>query len=224
MMSSADVTALQNIADTLGQYDRLAYVVLFLGAFFETLIPFSLVVMGELFFLAGALLAGMQVLDVWLVVIVLCVGGILGDNASYWLGRYFGAGLFATLPRLPFMKKAVLNNIFHRGVEFFERRGAVAVFAGRLSGPLSWVTPAMAGMFRLDYKTFIRFNTLGVVIGIGQFIVAGYFFGTYLPEIIACARRWSPYFFSLLFAALGLAIAYRQAQRRTQIVVKRLIE
>jgi membrane-associated protein len=212
MMSSVNITTLQNIADTLGHYDRLAYIILFLGAFFETLIPFSLLVMGELFFLAGALLAGMQVLDVRLVVIVLCVGGILGDNTSYWLGRNFGEGFFAILPRLPFIKKPVLDGIFHRGMEFFERRGAVAVFAGRLSGPLSWVTPAMAGMFRLDYKTFLRFNTLGVVIGIGQFLVAGYYFGSFLPEIIVSVGRWSPYLFFLLFATLGLTIAYRQAK------------
>lgn len=70
----------------------------------------------------------------------------------------------------------------------------------------------MAGMFRLDYKTFLRFNTLGVVIGIGQFLVAGYYFGSFLPEIIVSVGRWSPYLFFLLFATLGLTIAYRQAK------------
>ena len=46
----------------------------------------------------------------------------------------------------------------------------------------------MAGVFGLDYATFIRFNTLGILIGIGQFIVVGYFFGANLPSILDFRR------------------------------------
>ncbi|MGB8078543.1 MAG: hypothetical protein WCF09_11770, partial [Gallionella sp.] len=100
-MSFVDSASLEHMTAFLGERDQLAYAVLFLGAFFETLIPTSLVVLGEVFFVAGALLAGMGILNVWAVLAVLYAGGILGDNSSYWLGRHFGSSLFDHLARLP---------------------------------------------------------------------------------------------------------------------------
>ncbi len=214
-MSSVNLAAIHHMADVLGEHARLAYLALFLGSFFETLIPVSLFVLGELFFITGALLAGMEVLNVWAVLAVLYAGGMLGDNASYWLGRRFGEPLFEQLVRMPLVGRLAHYENYRRGVAFFERRGAVAIFAARLSGPLSWVMPAMAGMFRLNYATFLRFNTPAVILGIGQFIVVGYFFGAYLPAIIDYAERYGPTFFTLLLVSLGLAAWYWRARRRT---------
>jgi membrane-associated protein len=212
-MSFVDPVALEHMTAVLGERDQLAYAVLFLGAFFETLIPTSLVVLGEVFFIAGALLAGMGILNVWAVLAVLYAGGILGDNSSYWLGRRFGSSLFDHLARLPVVGRLAHSDNYRHGVAFFERRGAIAVFAARLSGPLSWVMPAMAGAFRLDYATFIRFNTLGVMIGIGQFIVVGYFFGAYLPSILEYAARFSATILAFLSALVAVGGWYWRRRR-----------
>ena len=202
-MSFVNPASLEHMTALLGEHNDLAYAVLFLGAFFETLIPTSLVVLGEVFFIAGALLAGMAILNVWAVLGVLYAGGILGDNASYWLGRHFGLQLFDSLAHWPLVGRLVHQDNYQRGVVFFERRGAIAVFAARLSGPLSWVMPAMAGVFRLDYATFLRYNTVGIMIGIGQFIVAGYFFGEYLSLIF----EWADRFGSTILASFLTMIA-----------------
>ena len=61
----------------------------------------------------------------------------------------------------------------------------------------------MAGVFGLDYATFIRFNTLGILIGIGQFIVVGYFFGANLPSILECADRFGTIIVAFLLALLA---------------------
>ena len=214
-MSFVDLAALDHVTAALAERSQWAYGVLFLGAFFETLIPTSLVVLGEVFFLAGALLAGMGALDFWAVLAVLYAGGLLGDNASYWLGRRYGASLFDRLERWPLLGRLIHRDNYQRGVAFFERRGAIAVFAARLSGPLSWVMPAMAGAFQLNYATFLRFNTLGIVIGIGQFMIVGYFFGEYLPDILAWADRFGPAFLALLSIPLA-AGAWYWWRRRVQ--------
>lgn len=49
----ADLKSFEDLLPILGQYHTFAYPLLFLGAFFETLIPFSLVIYGEFFFLPG---------------------------------------------------------------------------------------------------------------------------------------------------------------------------
>lgn len=202
-MLSADSLPLTQMTGFLEQHQTGAYAVLFLGAFFETLIPFSLAILGEVFFLAGALLAGLGTLELWGVMAALYVGGILGDNASYWIGRRFGMGLFQGLSRWPLLGRRFRQENYRNGVDFFRRRGAITVLVARLSGPLSWVMPAMAGIFRLNYATFLRFNTLGVILGISQFILLGYFFGSHLQEVLGWLDR-----FGLAVAAslVGLAL------------------
>jgi membrane protein DedA with SNARE-associated domain len=60
---------------------------------------------------------------------------------------------------------------------FFHRYGKKSIFFARLLGPLAWVTPFIAGAFNIKYKDFIRYNIPGLIIGIGEFMIAGYFFG-----------------------------------------------
>lgn len=219
LFADLDLTSPQQFATILAGQHGLAYGVLFLGALFETLIPFSLAVVGEVFFLAGALLAGMGVLDLWAVMALLYGGGILGDNLSYWLGRRYGPILFERLAYWPLLGRLLHAKNYQRGMAFFRRRGAIAVFIARLSGPLSWVMPAMAGVFRLDYGTFLRFNTPGVIIGIGEFIIVGYFFGSQLPAILAWLNRASFSITIAVTALLGLSACcwwYYRASRRAK--------
>jgi len=189
-MSFVDPTLPDQLMDYLAQHRDSAYAVLFLGAFFETLIPFSLAILGEIFFLSGAILAGLGTLDLWAVTGVLYLGGILGDNASYWIGRSYGEAVFERLSGWPLVGRLFHRQNYQKGIDFFHRRGAFAVFAARLSGPFSWVMPAMAGAFRLKYPSFLRFNTLGVILGISQFIVLGYCFGSHLDQILGWLDRF----------------------------------
>jgi membrane-associated protein len=189
-MSFVDQLQPQQLAELLSHYRHTAYLVLFLGAFFETLIPFSLAILGEVFFLSGALLAGLGALNIWAVMLALYLGGILGDNASYWIGRRYGRGLFDSLAQWPLVGGLFRAENYERGMAFFQRCGAAAVFIARLSGPFSWVMPALAGAFHLNYGTFLRFNTLGVILGISQFILLGFFFGSHLDTVLDWFDRY----------------------------------
>lgn len=61
----------------------------------------------------------------------------------------------------------------------------------------------MAGIFRLDYGTFLRFNTPAVIIGISEFIIIGYFFGNHIGTILSMLHRYG---LALGLILLGLAI------------------
>lgn len=209
-MSFASFSSLDQLLAFLGTHSRWAYAILFLGAFLETVIPFSLVVLGELFFLSGSLLAGMGILDLWGVMAALYIGGILGDNASYWMGYHYGAGLFERLAHWPLLGRLVHHENYDKGVEFFRKRGALAVFTARLSGPLSWITPAMAGIFKLNYLTFLRFNTPAVVIGISEFVIIGYFFGNHLHDILFWMKNYAPAAALVVVGLVALVLIVRR--------------
>ncbi len=161
----------------------LAYFVLFLGSYFETLIGVGFFVYGEVFFIPGALLAGAGVLNIWAVASVLIVGGVLGDISSYAIGWYRGAGFFKE------HNKIFNHTNYQKGLDFFTAHGSKSVFLARLLGPVSWVTPFLAGVYKMPFRTFVAYNILGVTVGIGQFLVVGYFFGNNYRSALSLLRQ-----------------------------------
>ncbi|MGH9303054.1 MAG: DedA family protein, partial [Acidimicrobiales bacterium] len=65
----------------------------------------------------------------------------------------------------------------HRTTELVKNRGGAAVFIGRFVSVFRALTPGVAGVSGLRYRTFLLYNALGGVIwGIG-YTLAGYFAG-----------------------------------------------
>ncbi len=166
------------------QYKDFVYIILFLGSMFETIIGFSFFVYGEIFFLCGGILSGMGVINIWILIPVLYIGGILGDTISYLLGKKYGIILFIGLRKTRFVNKFINKKNYRKGVKFFKKYGALSVFFGRLLGPLSWITPFIVGTYKLKYRKFLLYDIAGVIIGIGQFILVGYFFGKHFHKIL----------------------------------------
>ncbi len=193
-MSFADAATVHAELVCLQAHHAWAYPALFLGAWLETVVPFSLFVPGEIVFLAAAVLAATGTLELPGVLAVLYSGGVLGDNCSYWIGRRCGQQLFRRLAGWPLLGPLLRRSGYETGVAFFRRRGALAVFLARLSGPLSAITPALAGMFRLNYRTFLCCNTPAVLIGISEFVFAGYFLAHQLPSLRTPESLWGAVF------------------------------
>lgn len=150
---------------------NIAYAMLFAGAFIETLVPFSFFIPGEIVFLSGSILAGMGTLNIWIVSIVCIAGGLIGDNTNYFTGKHLGKRAFK-MNKWIFNKKneSLISNLFNK-------YGAKIVFFARFMGPISWITPFFAGISGMNYKTFVKYNTPAVILGISQFLLIGYLLG-----------------------------------------------
>lgn len=178
---------LSSILDNTGAYlaahTALAYFVLFFGSYFETLIGIGFFIYGEIFFIPGALLAGAGVLDIWLVSAALILGGIAGDTTSFFIGRRYGTSFFSEHGRF------FNHTNYQKGMAFFDKYGTKTVFFARFLGPVSWITPFLAGIYGVPYRAFLPYNIAGVTLGIGQFLVAGYVFGANYRTILAVLRQ-----------------------------------
>lgn len=195
----------------LEHHRQLAYLILLGGAYIETVFPFSLFVYGEFFFLAGPILAGMGILNIWVVTILFYTGGILGDTTSYALGRRYGKSFFARFSHRPLLGRLFTEKNYLKGETFFKHHGDWSVFLARLSGPFSWITPVLAGIFQMKYKRFALFNTPGVLLGIGEFIVVGYLFGRHYEKVMHLAQR---YVILTVAAGIALVVLYRWFHHR----------
>jgi membrane-associated protein len=195
-------TTLTDMMTWLSMHQHVAYIVLFVGSYLETVVGPGFFIYGELFFLPGAILAGAGVLNIWFVTLATIPAGILGDYTSYRIGCKYGLSFFKEGNKF-----FTLEN-HKKGEEFFAKYGAKGIFFARLLGPLSWITPFLAGTYKIPQKTFFKYNIPAVFVGIGEFLVAGYFFGANWEGALKFIQKDIAYLLGtfLIFAAIYFII------------------
>ncbi|WP_185960918.1 LssY C-terminal domain-containing protein [Aliiroseovarius halocynthiae] len=121
---------------------------------------------GEAAFLtAGAVWAANG--QIWPAFIVLFCAWA-GDISSYAIGRHYGARL-----SLRYLNRLKRRRAWRRAKDALKRRGAAFVILSRLLGPTAWVTPFLAGSMSMKASHFAPAAAIGVLIGVGQFILLG---------------------------------------------------
>ena len=190
------VTPLGIFMAWLTLHTHIAYLVLFLGAYFEALIGPSFFIPGEIFLLSGSILAGTGVLDIWFVIVALYGGAILGDSSSYFIGRALDKSIFHERKKILSLKN------YKKAEDLLEKYGPKTIFVARLIGPFNKIAPVLAGIFDVPFGTFLAYNIPGVLIGVGEFIVVGYYFGDRYVTVLWLIERYLLLFFVLL--ALGI--------------------
>ncbi|MFD8592830.1 DedA family protein [Streptomyces sp. NPDC059637] len=128
----------------------------------------------SLLFTTGLLVAGQEyiTMPLWLVCTLIVVAAILGDQVGYLFGRKVGPALF----RRPDSKFFKQENV-EKAHEFFERHGAKSIVLARFVPIVRTFTPIIAGVSRMNYRTFITYNLVGGILWGAGVTVLGYFLG-----------------------------------------------
>jgi membrane-associated protein len=66
---------------------------------------------------------------------------------------------------------------------FYEKYGAWAVALGRFVPVIRTFVPILAGVGKMKWNTFLKFNTLGAILWPSVVMSVGYFFGSQFPAI-----------------------------------------
>jgi membrane-associated protein len=158
-------------------YGSAIYFILFLIIFVET----GLVVMpflpgDSLLFAAGALCArpGSE-LSLPLLIALLILAAVLGDNLNYAIGRFAGSKVVNLRFRgKPLVKQAYIDQTH----KFFEKYGTKAIIMARFVPIIRTFTPFVAGVGEMNYrKKFLPFDLAGGFLWITSMTLAGYFLG-----------------------------------------------
>jgi membrane-associated protein len=103
---------------------------------------------------------------------VIFLAAVIGDQVGYLFGRKVGPSLFDRPKSRLFNPTNVA-----RAHAFFERRGSVAIVLARFVPIVRTFTPIVAGVARMNYRTFVTFNLIGGFLwGVGV-TTLGYFLG-----------------------------------------------
>ncbi|MBI5645118.1 VTT domain-containing protein, partial [Candidatus Kaiserbacteria bacterium] len=124
------------------------------------------------------LLAAQGVFNPWILIPLVTIAAILGDNVGYWFGAKVGIRLFLK-PDSRFFHKEHLR----QAQLFYEKHGGRAIFLARFVPIVRTFAPIIAGIAKMDYRTFVAWNILGAFAWATCITAAGYFLGERFPII-----------------------------------------
>jgi membrane-associated protein len=184
-----------HLAAGLQNYGLWLYLILFLVIFAETGLVVTPFLPGDsLLFAAGALCAMPESpLNVYYLGLTLIVAAIFGDATNFHIGQRFGSKVYQ------WQKSFFFNPAHIKTTEaFFAKYGSWTIVFARFAPIARTFAPFVAGVVRMNYRTFFRFNVLGGIVWIVVFLGAGAVFGN-IPEV-------KKNFHVVIFAVIGLSV------------------
>jgi len=152
------------------------YGLLFLIVFCETgLVVLPLLPGDSLLFTAGVLAGNVNNnLDVGLIIVLLIIAALLGDNTNYFIGKFLakkgeGAKLFGIFT----IKKEYIDKTH----TFYEKHGSFAIIVARFVPIVRTFAPFVAGVGSMKYSRYITFCIIGAILWVTVITLAGYFLG-----------------------------------------------
>jgi membrane-associated protein len=117
-------------------------------------------------------------LNIYLVVLVLFIAAVLGNNVGYVFGRKLGPRLFKKPNSLLFKQENI-----QKAQDFYDKYGGKTIIITRFIPVVRTFVPLIAGVGKMKFKTFLVFNIIGAILWTTGVTYLGYFLGYYLQKI-----------------------------------------
>jgi membrane-associated protein len=166
--------------ETIIQYGGLVLILLIVFA--ENGIIFGFFLPGDsLIFLAGLICSTQpELLDVSITTLSLSMFGaaVAGSLFGYYFGMKVGPPVFERNESMFFKKKYV--DVTR---SFYEKHGGKTLVLGRFLPIIRTFAPILAGVIKVNFKTFMLFNIIGGALWIFSLSLIGFFLGNQFPNI-----------------------------------------
>ena len=164
----------QELIAWLNAHPGWGFSIVFLVAFFESLVLIGILLPGIVILFGVGTLIGLGMLELIPIWVAASAGAFLGDSLSYFLGHRFRGHL---LDIWPFSRYPAL---MERGTRFFHAHGTKSVVAGRFIGPLRPIIPSVAGMMGMKPSRFLAVDIPACITWAPSFLIPGMLFGASL--------------------------------------------
>jgi len=171
----------------------------------ETGLLFPFLPGDSLLFTAGLFTGTGQIdLPIWAVAGLIGLAAFVGPQSGYWIGRLSGPRIF-NRPDSRLFKRAYVD----RTHAFFDRYGGRAIVLAQYVPFVRTYIPVAAGVGRMPYSRFVRFNLIGALSWGVAVTLLGYWLGRFevvrtnievalilivlvslTPMLVEAARHW----------------------------------
>ena len=175
------------------------FLLLILLSFAEAAAFVGFVLPGETSLLIGGVLAHSKVWPLWLFIICAIIGAIAGDSVGYEVGKHFGARI-----KTSGFGRLIGDKRWKIAEHVFTKYHGGAIFFGRAQALLRALVPALAGMHKVPYRTFLKWNAAGGIIFSSVVIILGYEFANSLQSLEKYLKYWAVFFLVMVFTLVSL--------------------
>jgi membrane-associated protein len=113
---------------------------------------------------------GNDFLEVMFLFFSISIAGVLGNELGYWFGFKTGPILFKRKDTWLFKKKHL-----YQAKEFYDKHGGIAIVLARFLPIVRTFAPVVAGIVKMDKKSFLRYNILGSTAWVFTVLMAGHY-------------------------------------------------
>ena len=135
----------------------------------------------------------------------LVAAGVLGNVVGYLFGLKVGPALFKRDDSLIFKKKYV-----EMTRSFYQRHGGKTLILGRFLPIIRTFAPILAGVIRIEFKTFMLYNIIGCVLWVGTLTVTGYLLGKIVEPYVGYVV-----IFLIVITLIPIIRTYRKEKKRS---------
>ena len=166
------------LGEIIKNYGDWVYAILFFIIFAETglivltfLMPF---LPGDALIFAIGMIAANNQINFSVIIPLLMIAAILGDNVNYFVGKRFGNYILTNDSKFFIKEKHLI-----KAKEFFERNGKQSIIIARFVPVVRTIVPFLCGTTGVPYRTFLLFSLFGAFMWVGLIGTIGYFLGTF---------------------------------------------
>ena len=183
----------------------VAYCILFAVIFAESGLFFGFFLPGDSLLLLAGLLAYKGVtlstgevvkLDLRVLIPLLFVAAVLGDNVGYWFGRKVGPPLFKRPQSLLFRPKNL-----QAAKNFYDKHGGKTITIARFMPFIRTFVPIVAGAVGMKWRRFTFFNLFGGLCWAVGVTLAGYSLGHIFGRAFL-----DKYYYVIVFAVIVVSL------------------
>lgn len=133
----------------------------------------------SLLFTAGFLVSvDILKINIYVLVFLLFIAAVLGDNVGYAFGRKVGHRIFRRPNSIIFRQE----NIQHAEA-FYEKHGGKTIIMARFIPVVRTFAPIVAGVGKMNYSTFLTYNIIGGFLWAVGLTLLGYFLGSWFTSM-----------------------------------------
>ena len=163
----------------------VAYIVIFGIIFAESGLFIGFFLPGDSLLFTAGFLASQKIastnqnyLNLWILIGVTFAGAVIGDSVGYSFGHKVGRRIF-TKPDSKLFKKENLE----KAEKFYEKYGVKTIILARFVPIVRTFAPIVAGVGKMNYKTFFSYNVIGGALWAVIIPIAGYYLGRLIPNV-----------------------------------------
>lgn len=158
--------------------NSIGYLGIFFIVFAESGLFFGFFLPGDTLLFTAGLIASQGYLNIFILIILVVFGAILGDQIGYLFGKRVGPKIFNRDESFYFKKRYITD-----AENFYKKHGKETIILARFVPIIRTFIPILAGVGKMNYKIFVTYNILGGTLWGASITLLGYFLGQRIPNI-----------------------------------------